>query len=118
MLDAKLKSQLSGYLQRITHPVEISAAFDESAASVEMRQLLNDVADASPLIRINEASSAERRPSFSIHRAGMANGPRFAGVPMGHEFTSLVLAPARCSAPAEAPAVRRLALVLIPGPPV
>jgi NADH-dependent peroxiredoxin subunit F len=58
-----------------------------------MQQLLDDVANASPLIRVNEArGSVQRRPSFSIHRTGMANGPCFAGVPMGHEFTSLVLA--------------------------
>jgi alkyl hydroperoxide reductase subunit F len=93
MLDAQLKTQLSAYLERISQPVDIVASLDDTPASAQMRALLADIADASPLMRVTEASGGpERRPSFSVNRAGENTGVRFAGLPMGHEFTSLVLA--------------------------
>ena len=93
MLDASLKAQLGAYLQRISNPVEITASLDETQASSEMRDLLQDIADASPLVRVTEARGGpQRTPSFSVHRPGEDTGVRFAGLPMGHEFTSLVLA--------------------------
>ena len=93
MLDAELKAQLAGYLERITQPVEISAQLDDSQASRDMQALLRDVAESSPLISVSESRSGPyRTPSFAIHRPGDASGPRFAGLPLGHEFTSLVLA--------------------------
>jgi NADH-dependent peroxiredoxin subunit F len=93
MLDTDLKAQLGAYLQRISNPVEIVASLDETTASSEMRELLRDIADASPLVSVVEAAAGPyRTPSFSINRPGQAQGPRFAGLPMGHEFTSLVLA--------------------------
>ncbi len=93
MLDAALKTQLASYLERISQPIEITAQLDESQASREMRALLQDVAEASPRITVRESQGgAHRTPSFAIHRPGETHGPRFAGLPMGHEFTSLVLA--------------------------
>ncbi|MBI5274938.1 MAG: alkyl hydroperoxide reductase subunit F [Burkholderiales bacterium] len=94
MLDAGLKAQLATYLERISHPVEIVASLDDTPASAQMRGLLQDIADASPLVKTSEAPAGgpERRPSFSVNRAGENTGVRFAGLPMGHEFTSLVLA--------------------------
>jgi NADH-dependent peroxiredoxin subunit F len=93
MLDSHLKAQLGEYLQRIANPVEIVAALDESQASADLRDLLKELAEASPLIRVSETrNSAQRRPSFSLSRPGETGGVRFAGLPMGHEFTSLVLA--------------------------
>jgi NADH-dependent peroxiredoxin subunit F len=93
MLDASLKAQLSAYLQRISQPVEIAAALDDTPASGEMRELLKDIAEASPLITVSESQGGPHRtPSFSVNRPGETHGPRFAGLPMGHEFTSLVLA--------------------------
>ena len=93
MLDAALKAQLASYLERITQPVEITAQLDDSQASRDMQALLRDVAEASPRITVNETRGGPHRtPSFAIHRPGSAQGPRFAGLPMGHEFTSLVLA--------------------------
>jgi NADH-dependent peroxiredoxin subunit F len=91
MLDDTLKTQLAGYLQRVTQPVEIVASLDERAASGEMRELLDEIAALSPLLRVRHGTDA-RRPSFSINRAGHDIGVRFAAIPMGHEFTSLVLA--------------------------
>jgi alkyl hydroperoxide reductase subunit F len=92
MLDDTLKTQLAGYLQRLTHPVEIVASLDERAASAELRALLDDIAALSPLVRVRHDGDDRRRPSFSISRAGHNMGLRFAAIPMGHEFTSLVLA--------------------------
>ncbi|MGO4390740.1 alkyl hydroperoxide reductase subunit F [Variovorax sp. M-6] len=93
MLDAGTKSQLKSYLDRITQPVEIVASLDDSNASGELQSLLKDVAESSSLVKITESrGDNHRKPSFSINRPGENHGPRFAGLPMGHEFTSLVLA--------------------------
>ncbi len=93
MLDANLKAQLASYLERISQPVEIAAALDDTPAAMEMRALLKDIAESSKLITVTESTGGPHRtPSFSINRPGENHGPRFAGLPMGHEFTSLVLA--------------------------
>ncbi len=93
MLDANLKAQLPAYLERMTQPVEIVASLDDTKASVEMQALLKDIADASPKVQVTETRGGPHRtPSFQINRPGQNTGPRFAGLPMGHEFTSLVLA--------------------------
>lgn len=93
MLDANLKTQLKAYLERITQPIEIVASLDDSKGSREMQELLADIAEQSSLISITERrDDSERKPSFSINRAGGGISLRFAGLPMGHEFTSLVLA--------------------------
>jgi alkyl hydroperoxide reductase subunit F len=93
MLDANLKAQLAAYLERMTQPVELVAALDDTPASADLRALLKDVSDASPQVRVIETSGGSKRtPSFSVNRPGQTHGPRFAGLPLGHEFTSLVLA--------------------------
>ena len=93
MLDAATKSQLKSYLERATQPIEIVASLDDSKASSEMQSLLKDVADSSPLVTVTESrNDTQRKPSFSINRPSENHGPRFAGLPMGHEFTSLILA--------------------------
>ena len=93
MLDANLKAQLAAYLERMTQPVEIAASLDDTPASGEMQALLKDIADASPKVTVTETRGGPHRtPSFQINRPGQNTGPRFAGLPMGHEFTSLVLA--------------------------
>jgi alkyl hydroperoxide reductase subunit F len=92
MLDADIKAQLAGYLSRITQPVELIASLDDSAAAQEMRELLEQVAGLSELVSARFDGQAARRPSFQITRAGADMGVTFAAIPMGHEFTSLVLA--------------------------
>jgi len=93
MLDDGLKAQLKGYLERLQQPVEILASLDESDGSREMLQLLNDIAALSPRVALEvRRDDAEIKPSFALRRAGEEPRVRFAGVPMGHEFTSLVLA--------------------------
>ncbi|HJV50795.1 MAG TPA: alkyl hydroperoxide reductase subunit F [Noviherbaspirillum sp.] len=93
MLDNNLKTQLKAYLEKVTQPIEIVASLDRSESAHEMSSLLNDIANLSSQITLTEQRGAdERTPSFSLNRAGSNMGIRFAGVPMGHEFTSLVLA--------------------------
>ena len=93
MLDASTKAQLKSYLERATAPVEIVASLDDSKASSELQSLLKDISDVSALVKVSESTDDNhRKPSFSINRPGENHGPRFAGLPMGHEFTSLILA--------------------------
>ncbi len=93
MLDSNLKTQLEGYLARISQPVEIVASLDEGEKSREMLELLNDIEPISSLVRIDaQRDDAQIKPSFALRRPGAEARVRFAGVPMGHEFTSLVLA--------------------------
>ena len=92
MLDANLKTQLRAYMERITQPVELIASLDDRPASAEMRALLEDIVSLSDKVSLRTDGSDERRPSFQITRAGQDMGLRFAAVPLGHEFTSLVLA--------------------------
>ncbi|WP_460056410.1 alkyl hydroperoxide reductase subunit F [Pseudomonas sp. S2_D06] len=92
MLDTNLKAQLKSYLERVTQPIEIVASLDDGAKSQEMLELLKDVASLSTQITLLDNGDDARKPSFSINRPGADISLRFAGIPMGHEFTSLVLA--------------------------
>lgn len=93
MLEADLKSQLKTYLERLQRPIEIAAALDDSDASKEMQALLDDIVGLSDKITLVEyKGSGVRTPSFSINQPGGDIDLRFAGIPLGHEFTSLVLA--------------------------
>ena len=92
MLDEAIKTQLKGYLEKLTQPIELVAALDDSAKATELDALLHDIAALSDKISLRRDDSDARKPSFAINRIGTDVGVRFAGIPMGHEFTSLVLA--------------------------
>ena len=93
MLDANIKTQLKAYLERVTQPIEIVASLDDGPKSKEMLELLHDVVEQSKLITLVERrDDDERKPSFSVGPRGGEARVRFAGLPMGHEFTSLILA--------------------------
>ena len=91
MLDANLKGQLKAYMANITQPIELVASLDEGAKSRELEGLLNEIAELSDKVTVVTGDD-KRKPSFMIRRAGTDIGVTFAGIPMGHEFTSLVLA--------------------------
>jgi len=91
MLDADLKAQLSAYMEKLQQPIELVASLDDSDKSRELGELLRDIASTSDRISVREGDDP-RKPSFAIVRAGTDVQVRFAGIPMGHEFTSLVLA--------------------------
>ncbi|MBY5937446.1 alkyl hydroperoxide reductase subunit F [Marinobacter nauticus] len=93
MLDANIKGQLKAYMEKLQQPIELVAAYDDSKKSEELKQLLEEIEPMSETISLRTEESTEvRRPSFAINRVGTDIGVRFAGIPMGHEFTSLVLA--------------------------
>ncbi|MBS1158278.1 MAG: alkyl hydroperoxide reductase subunit [Proteobacteria bacterium] len=92
MLDTNIKAQLKAYLEKLQRPIELVASFDDSVAAQEMRGLLMDIAGLSDKVSLREDGTAALRPSFAIGRPGETPRITFAGIPMGHEFTSLVLA--------------------------
>jgi len=92
MLDDTLKSQLQQYLGMLRQPITLIASLDDSATGVEMRSLLETIASLSDKVTLDTSGDDARKPSFVIARAGETSGVRFAGLPLGHEFTSLVLA--------------------------
>ncbi|SDO42175.1 alkyl hydroperoxide reductase subunit F [Halomonas shengliensis] len=92
MLDDNLKTQLKAYLAKVTQPFEIVASLDDGAKSKELHGLLTDIVGLTDQITLKLDGQDARRPSFAINRPGEETGVVFAGLPMGHEFTSLVLA--------------------------
>ncbi|MDP3652281.1 MAG: alkyl hydroperoxide reductase subunit F [Rhodoferax sp.] len=93
MLDDTLKTQLAAYLERVTLPIEMVASLGDDSNSVEMRALLQTIQGLrSDKITVAYDGQDARKPSFSLKRAGTDTQLRFAGLPLGHEFTSLVLA--------------------------
>ena len=97
MLDADLKAQLSAYLEKLQQPIELVASLDEREASRELEALLLEIASLSDKVGYRRADDDARTPSFAIVPAAPGVGAqvadvRFAGIPLGHEFTSLVLA--------------------------
>lgn len=92
MLDNNLKQQLGSYLQNLVNPVELTLSLDESAKSAEMQGLAEDIQSLSDKVSIQAAGSQARKPTLEVGAAGTEARIAFAGLPMGHEFTSLVLA--------------------------
>ena len=93
MLDATMTTQLKQYLANLREPIELVASLDDSEKSAKTRELLNEIAALHDLVTASFDGTNERKPSFVIRRASDATKwVRFAGLPMGHEFTSLVLA--------------------------
>lgn len=92
MLDAALTEQVKTHLTKLTQPIELVASLDDSAKSTELAELLTLLASLSDKVTYERRDDDERRPSFAINRVGTDVSVRFAGIPLGHEFTSLVLA--------------------------
>lgn len=92
VLDSALTEQLSQLLTKVVEPIELVASPDERPKSTEMLGLLQEIAALSDKITVRTDGTNERRPSFEIIRTGTDVGVRFAGIPLGHEFSSLVLA--------------------------
>ena len=96
-LDATIKAQLQQYLQMLREPIVLAESLDDSAGATEMHELLAEIASMSDKVTLTQEDDA-RKPSFAVKRgdahskASQSIGVRFAGIPLGHEFTSLVLA--------------------------
>jgi alkyl hydroperoxide reductase subunit F len=92
MLDANLTAQLKAYLERVREPFEMVASLDDSQNARDMRELLEEITQLSAQITLRTDGQDARRPSFALNRVGANMSLRFAAIPLGHEFTSLVLA--------------------------
>ena len=92
MLDDTLKAQLQTYLGMLRQPIQLIASLDASETGVEMRSLLETIVSLSDKVTLDTSGADARKPSFVVARTGETQGVRFAGLPLGHEFTSLVLA--------------------------
>ncbi|CAM3854250.1 alkyl hydroperoxide reductase subunit F [Mesobacillus thioparans] len=91
LLDAEIKAQLAQYLQMMEGDVLLKVSAGSDDVSRDMLALVDELATMSSHIKVEHAE-LERTPSFSVNRAGEDTGVTFAGIPLGHEFTSLVLA--------------------------
>jgi alkyl hydroperoxide reductase subunit F len=93
VLDNDLKTQLGAYLQRVQQPFELVATLDDSDTSKQMLELLQTIQGLrADKITLRTDGTAARKPSFTLQRTGTDMQLAFAGLPLGHEFTSLVLA--------------------------
>ncbi len=92
MLDSTLKAQLASHLEKLSEDVELVATVDETPKSAELIELITEIAELSPKVSASSDGTDQRAPSFQISRANSTVSVGFAGLPMGHEFTSLVLA--------------------------
>ncbi|HHW68020.1 MAG TPA: alkyl hydroperoxide reductase subunit F [Epulopiscium sp.] len=91
ILDSDIKAQLTQYLQLMENDILIKVSAGPDDVSKDMLALINEISHISPKIKVEEAKLG-RTPSFSVNRIGEDTGIIFAGIPLGHEFTSLVLA--------------------------
>lgn len=92
MLDPQLYAQLEAVLTRLPREIQLTATLDDSKGSSELKALLEDIKRASPKVRVDYTGDDKRVPSFSIHLPDEAPRVHFSGLPLGHEFTSLILA--------------------------
>ncbi len=92
MLDTQMKTQLQAYLQNLRTPIRLIATLDGSEKSGELHELLQEIAELSDKVSFDASGNDARTPSFVVAKEGETRGVRFAAIPMGHEFTSLVLA--------------------------
>jgi len=92
MLDSNIQTQLKSYFEKIQHPVEVVATLDGSPKSNEMLELLRELTQLTDKISLKENGSAAHTPSFTVGKPGEVARISFAGIPMGHEMTSLILA--------------------------
>src|SRR3954466_3655153 len=91
MLEADIKAQLAQYLELLEGDVLLKVSAGSDNVSRDMLELVEELASMSSKIKI-EKTELQRTPSFSVNRIGEDTGVTFAGIPLGHEFTSLVLA--------------------------
>lgn len=90
-LDADIKAQLSPYLELMEGDVVLKVSAESDTVSQDMLAFVEEIASMSPRITV-EKTRLPRTPSFSVNRVGEDTGITFAGIPLGHEFTSFVLA--------------------------
>ncbi|ATP42115.1 alkyl hydroperoxide reductase subunit F [Solibacillus sp. R5-41] len=92
MLDNQIKAQLQQYLTMLEGDLVLKVSAGDDKVSQNLLELVTELEKMSPRITL-EHTILERTPSFSVNKKGEEDsGVVFAGLPLGHEFTSLVLA--------------------------
>jgi NADH-dependent peroxiredoxin subunit F len=91
LLEPDIKAQLAQYLEMMENDVLLKVSTGSDNVSNVMNGLMDELTSMSSRIKV-EKTELERTPSFSVNRIGEDTGVTFAGIPLGHEFTSLVLA--------------------------
>lgn len=93
MLEQAIKKQLEQYLANVKHDIQLVVSLDESKAAQDILSLANEIAELSSFITVvRDDAASDRKPVMSVVNPEKGTQLRFAGLPMGHEFTSLVLA--------------------------
>ena len=90
-LDKEIKEQLAQYLALLESEVVFQASLASDDNSIKVKEFLEEIVAMSPMISLEELSLS-RTPSFKIAKKGQTSGVEFAGLPLGHEFTSFILA--------------------------
>jgi len=116
ILDNEIKQQLAGYLPMLESDIVLGVNADHDENGQKIHDLVNEIAEMSPRITVTQVTDI-KAPGFSIAKAGEAARISFAGLPLGHEFTSLVMALLQVSGRApkvEASVVKRIAEISEP----
>ena len=92
VLDAATTAQLKSYLGNLRRPIELVASLDDSPKSAETRSLVEEIAALSDKVTVRLDGTNARKPSFAIIADEGRASAEFAGLPMGHDVTSLILA--------------------------
>ncbi len=91
-LDADIKVQLGQYLELLESDLIFKADLATNEHSQKVREFLEEIVTMSPRLSLLETDLGQRKPTFEIIRPDGTSGVSFAGLPLGHEFTSFVLA--------------------------
>ena len=91
ILDTEIRAQLEQYLQMMEGDILLKVSAGDDPVSKDMLSLMDELSSMSPRIKVEKAD-LPRTPSFTVNRPDQDTGITFAGIPLGHEFTSLVLA--------------------------
>ncbi|AZN42570.1 alkyl hydroperoxide reductase subunit F [Paenibacillus albus] len=91
VLDPEIKAQLQQYLALMEGDVLIKVQTGDDQVSKDILELMDELTSMTSRIKVEKAEFP-RTPSFSVNRPNEDTGIAFAGIPLGHEFTSFVLA--------------------------
>ncbi|AUT04868.1 Alkyl hydroperoxide reductase subunit [Streptococcus parauberis] len=90
-LTPDIKNQIKQYLDLLESDIVFQVNLGDDQNSKNVKEFLEEIANMSSKITIEE-KSLTRQPSFKIAQLDKESGVEFAGIPLGHEFTSFVLA--------------------------
>lgn len=92
MLDEATKSQVKEYFNRLKNEVKILVYDGDHTNRKDMIEFLSDVQGLNENLKIEYSKEVSTGVDFDILSMGKPTGIKFSGIPMGHEFTSFILA--------------------------